>query len=260
MDEGQQEKGSGKKGVLSLFGYEVARKKAIAAGLGIVCAASLLAFGTYTLSTQPLAPESVRAGSGSATQSGSGAMAGSGSAEAVSSADKQGGDAAEAAKENEKAPEANDGGDNAPAPSDPASSGKESAKQPNTASNTSAGSENKPQGHTHNWVAQTTVVHHDAVTHTEPAYGIVHYPGTPKAVCICGGCGGWFDTDDEWSAHAKAQALAGDFSCGSYSTQTVYVGEPYDSQEVVGYTTITDQPAYDETVTTGYACSCGATK
>ena len=260
VGEDQQEEGSGKKGVLTLFGHEAAKKKAIAVGFGIACAAALLALGAYTLSTQPLTPQPIHAGSGSAAQSSSGAMAGSGSAEAVGSADKQSGDAAETAKENEETPEVNDGGNNAPAPSDSTSSGKESAKQPNTASNASASSENKPQGHTHSWVEQTTVVHHDAVTHTEPAYGTVHYPGTPKAVCICGGCGGWFDTDDEWSAHAKAQMLAGNFSCGSYSTRTVYVGEPYESQEVVGYTTITDQPAYDETVTTGYTCSCGATK
>lgn len=87
------------------------------------------------------------------------------------------------------------------------------------------GDENKPQ-HVHNWVPQTTTVHHDAVY---------------KTVCVCNGCGEQFDTDDAWGAHSESQLMSGNYGCGSYSPNSIVVS-----------------PAWDETVTTGYACSCGA--
>lgn len=95
-------------------------------------------------------------------------------------------------------------------------------------SGSNGSSENKPQ-HVHNWIAQTTTVHHDAVY---------------KTVCVCNGCGAQFDTDDSWGAHSESQLMSGNYGCGSYSPNSIVVS-----------------PAWDETVTTGYACSgCGATK
>lgn len=88
--------------------------------------------------------------------------------------------------------------------------------------------ESKPQ-HVHNWVPQTTTVHHDAVY---------------KTVCVCNGCGEQFDTDDGWGAHSESQLMSGNYGCGSYSPNSIVVS-----------------PAWDETVTTGYKCSgCPATK
>lgn len=95
-------------------------------------------------------------------------------------------------------------------------------------SGSNGSSESKPQ-HVHNWIAQTTTVHHDAVY---------------KTVCVCNGCGAQFDTDDSWGAHSESQLMSGNYGCGSYSPNSIVVS-----------------PAWDETVTTGYKCSgCPATK
>lgn len=105
----------------------------------------------------------------------------------------------------------------------------------------------KPQ-HTHNWEAQTTVVHHDA------QYKPVHHDAEYKDVCICNGCGAQFDTDDAWRTHSDAQFDAENFNCGSYTTKYVMTKPAWDEQVLVS-------AAWDETVTTGYKCStCGAVK
>lgn len=108
--------------------------------------------------------------------------------------------------------------------------------------------------HTHTWVAQTTTVHHDAVTEQvwvqdsaawdEPVYGT-------KVVC---GCGAIFDNDNQWEQHSIDGCPYG------YSVQSVQTGTVH--HEATGhYETKVVQDAYDETVTTGYVCSgCGATK
>lgn len=112
-------------------------------------------------------------------------------------------------------------------------------------SNSGGGS--KPQ-HTHNWVPQTTVVHHDAV------YKTVHHDAVYKTVCVCNGCGAQFDTDDSWGAHSESQLMSGNYGCGSYSPNSIVVSPAWDE-------TVEVSPAWDETVTTGYKCSgCPATK
>ena len=112
--------------------------------------------------------------------------------------------------------------------SKPSSSSKPSASQGGSSSGSSSAS--KPAqaqpsapAHEHNWVAQTKVVHHNAVT---------------ERVTVCGNCGAQTPS----SAHMKQHALNG---------------------ETKGYReeTVTVTPAYDETIITGYKCSgCGATK
>ena len=121
---------------------------------------------------------------------------------------------------------------------DEASGGNAGASKPETGGNggsavnggnsgSNGGSSNggggsKPQ-HTHNWVAQTTVVHHEAVYETR---------------AVCNNCGTVFNNQTEVNSHM----LNG--TCESYSTKPVEVS-----------------PAWDETVTTGYKCSgCPATK
>lgn len=105
-------------------------------------------------------------------------------------------------------------------------------------SGSNGSSESKPQ-HVHNWIAQTTTVHHDAVY---------------KTVCVCNGCGAQFDTDDSWGAHSESQLMSGNYGCGSYSPNSIVVSPAWDE-------TVEVSPAWDETVTTGYKCSgCPATK
>ena len=95
--------------------------------------------------------------------------------------------------------------------------------------------------HQHNWVAQTQTktIHHDAT------YKTVHHPG--QYVCKCGAA---FSTSGELTAHKKSFGYEGRNDHGTASTT-----EAWDEKVVVN-------AAYDETVTvtTGYKCSCGATK
>ena len=95
--------------------------------------------------------------------------------------------------------------------------------------------------HQHNWVAQTQTktIHHDAT------YKTVHHPG--QYVCKCGAA---FNTSRELIAHKKSFEFEERNDHGTSSTT-----EGWDEKVVVN-------AAYDETVTvtTGYKCSCGATK
>ena len=105
-------------------------------------------------------------------------------------------------------------------------------------SGSNGSSESKPQ-HVHNWIAQTTTVHHDAVY---------------KTVRVCNGYGAQFDTDDSWGAHSESQLMPGNYGCRSYSPNSIVVSPAWDE-------TVEVSPAWDETVTTGYKCSgCPATK
>lgn len=83
-----------------------------------------------------------------------------------------------------------------------------------------------------------------------------------KAYCICNQCGK--DITENPSKHLKDSALSGG-NCGGwhseyeqtltgYNTYTVHHDAEY------GTRWVEDTAAWDETVTTGYKCSCGATK
>lgn len=103
----------------------------------------------------------------------------------------------------------------------------------------------KPQ-HTHNWVAQTTTVHHDA------QYKTVHHDAVVEYRNICNGCGA--DITGQESAHAKDAMLNGNYACGAWHEEQRIVSNAWDEQVLVS-------AAWDETVTTGYKCStCGAVK
>lgn len=109
------------------------------------------------------------------------------------------------------------------------SSGSGSNSSSSSGSNSSSGNSGNSSSstHTHNWVAQTKTVHHDAVY---------------KEMIVCS-CGKTFSTNSEWSAHNKSLLLNDE------------EGHSYSVKNAVATT------AYDETVTTGYKCSiCGATK
>ena len=107
------------------------------------------------------------------------------------------------------------------------------------------GGGSKPQ-HTHNWIAQTTVVHHDAV------YQTIHHDAVYGTRVTCNQCHADLTHQDVF-AHFEQSFLNGG-SCASYSTVDYQVSPAWDE-------TAETSPAWDETVTTGYKCSdCGATK
>lgn len=106
------------------------------------------------------------------------------------------------------------------------------------------GGGSKPQ-HTHNWIPQTTVVHHDAV------YQTIHHDAVTEEIYICNNCNANI-TSDPWG-HINDSFLNGDGSCGGYHSEWKVTSPAWDE-------TVEVSPAWDETVTTGYTCSCGAVK
>lgn len=123
----------------------------------------------------------------------------------------------------------------------------------NSGSNGGSGSSNngggsKPQ-HTHNWIPQTTVVHHDA------QYQTIHHDAVYGTGVECNGCFAQFNSYDAWKAHSNSQfEIEGfDTQCAGYHTIKIVLEQAWDE-------TVEVSPAWDETVTTGYTCSCGAAK
>lgn len=133
--------------------------------------------------------------------------------------------------------------------------------------------------HTHNWVAQTKTVHHEAEYTTqwvqdtaawdEPVYEEQPvYENVEKVKC--NGCGAEFDRIEEMDDHVWYYVdNFDDFSHGSYSlvwrniqtgTQKVQTGTIH--HDATGHNEqVLVKAAWDETITTGYKCSgCGATK
>ena len=114
----------------------------------------------------------------------------------------------------------------------------------NSGSNGGSRRTREPQ-HTHNWVAQTTVVHHDAVYRTDTIY----HPAVIEYHTVCNSCRAIID------GHA-VEHLESNSTCESYTTnkQVVISNEWYEEVQTLV------SGAWDETVTTGYTCSCGAVK
>lgn len=123
----------------------------------------------------------------------------------------------------------------------------------NSGSNGGSGSSNngggsKPQ-HTHNWIPQTMVVHHDA------QYQTIHHDAVYGTGVECNGCFAQFNSYDAWKAHSNSQfEIEGSYTqCAGYHTIKIVLEQAWDE-------TVEVSPAWDETVTTGYTCSCGAVK
>lgn len=140
---------------------------------------------------------------------------------------------------------------------------KENPKQdtkPATSANQGA-QESKPskQTHTHNFnIPITKTVHHDPTGHNEPVYKTVtDYQDQPvyEYRTICNKCGA--DCTNDPVLHSAE--CGGGYSNKKIQTgtQRVVVGT---HQEQTGTRWVPDSAAWDETVTTGYKCSCGATK
>ena len=149
----------------------------------------------------------------------------------------------------------------------------------NSSSTSNSASNSKPTGntnstttptHTHTWVAQTKTVHHDEVGHNEPYVvkaawdeNVQEAIYDTKVKWICNGCGADI-TSDPWG-HIDAQLDAGIYTCGGFHSDAEQVVTGYNTYTIhhdaeYGTRWVVDKTAYDETVTTGYKCSCGATK
>ena len=116
------------------------------------------------------------------------------------------------------------------------------------------------QGQQHSWTPVTQTVHHDAqykTVHHEAQYKTVHHDAVTKKVLICKDCGAEI-TDRSHSIEEARKGNSGSSYTATKTVQAAYdekvlVSAAYDEQVLVS-------AAYDETVTTGYKCSCGATK
>ncbi len=160
--------------------------------------------------------------------------------------------------------------------SKPSGNNTSSSNSSNSSSSSSKGDEHKhnyniPITKTVHHEAVTKVVHHDAVTRQE-TYTVVDKEAYDEPVyethVVCKVCGQDFGKGSEASLNAgdhsaitghsyhstKVQAGTKHHDAVTHQeTKTVVVTPAYDETVVV-------KQAYDETVTTGYKCSCGATK
>ena len=131
--------------------------------------------------------------------------------------------------------------------------------------------------HTHTWSPVTTTVHHDATGHYEDvivgtrtvvdkeAWDEPVYEWTAYAV-KCLGCGSLFNSGKEWTEHSK-KSFQTDSPCGSYTVlyrneqvNTINHEAETHEENITEKRWVEDAAAYDETVTTGYVCLCGAIK
>ena len=155
-------------------------------------------------------------------------------------------------------------------------------KAPETTAPTKAPETTAPTttAHTHNWVAVTATVHHDATYKdvwvqdsaawdetivTKEAWDEPVY----QEVIKCNVCGFIYPSDDTFSDVYAEHAFVNPGDGGGYYSTTIQTGTVHHDAE---YTTVhhdatghnekvVDQAAWDETVTTGYNCSgCGVTK
>ncbi len=167
-------------------------------------------------------------------------------------------------------------GNSATKPSTP--SGSTGGNTGNSGGNSNSGNtgDNKP-AHSHSWEAvtktvhheaETKTIHHDAVTKTETVT-VVDKEAWDEPVYesryICNRCGFSTKDGDEISGHLIS-VCGGGCHVGKVQIDTIHhdavthqeertviIKEAYDETVII-------KPAYDETVTTGYKCSCGATK
>ena len=129
-------------------------------------------------------------------------------------------------------------------------------------SSNSSSSSSKGDEHKHNYnIPVTKTVHHDAVTRQE-TYTVVDKEAYDEPVYeyhqVCKVCGHDFGK----GASAAEDATDHNIETGhSFESKRVQAGtKHHDAVTHQETRTVTVTPAYDETVTTGYRCSCGATK
>lgn len=117
--------------------------------------------------------------------------------------------------------------------------------------------ESVPATGSHNWVEQTTVIHHDELGHVMQETVLVGWT-EPHTEYECHFCGHREDTPGALRDHCY-NAANGDINHALSRTFAYdYPAEPiYETQSKW----VVDTPAWDETVVVGYTCSvCGATQ
>ena len=147
--------------------------------------------------------------------------------------------------------------------SKPSGNNTSSSNSSNSSSSSSKGDEHKhnyniPITKTVHHEAVTKVVHHDAVTRQE-TYTVVDKEAYDEPVYeshyVCKVCN--YDAGKDGDAIGDHSAETGH----SYTVKKVLVGtNHHDAVTHQETKTVVVTPAYDETVITGYKCSCGATK
>lgn len=125
-----------------------------------------------------------------------------------------------------------------------------------------------PPAHSHSWNPVTDTVWHDEVGHYETV--VIKDAWTEeipiyeeKELMICFGCGQDIShlSQNDYATHAKNHMLNGENSGWKSEWQQVQVGtDKINHPAVTGDRWVVDKAAWSETVTTGYKCSCGATK
>lgn len=124
--------------------------------------------------------------------------------------------------------------------------------------------------HTHSWTPVTETVWHDEVGHWEdvvvtPAWTEEVPVYEQEEVAICNGCG--MDITSEVisgrSPHLEENLFNGNPACGAWHSEWRQVQTGTNVIEHPAVTEkqwVVDQASWSETVTTGYICSCGASK
>ena len=140
---------------------------------------------------------------------------------------------------------------------------------------------NSTGSHVHDWVAQTSTVHHDAVTHVVHHDAVTHQENVTETVkyYVCNDCGFRVTSEEfhddrydngvgnDWIEHVRDTGHLGYHTVRENvvtGTNTVVDQAAWDETVVDSAAwdeTVVDSAAWDETVTNGYKCStCGATK
>lgn len=130
--------------------------------------------------------------------------------------------------------------------------------------NSSNSSSSKPAEHTHNWVAQYKTVNVPEKGHYENVmvadkwieYKPI-YEYQERSICnVCGA-----DITGNTTAHSKQHALAGEGGGWHSEVWEIEVGkETIEHPAVYEKKWVVDKPAWDEKVSIGFKCECGATK
>ena len=114
--------------------------------------------------------------------------------------------------------------------------------------------------HTHQWKATTKTVHHKEVGHYERTVvkeGWYEPVYEEYEIEVCNTCG--VDITGNTLEHTKKHTLAGEGGSWHSEWKTKQVDSIY-HEPVTKKVWIIDQNAYDESITTGYQCRCGAVK
>lgn len=154
-------------------------------------------------------------------------------------------------------------------------SGSSSNSKPSGGNSGNSGNTGNPGGsgsvdtHKHSYtIPITEIVHHDAITHQEDQG---HYETVTISEAwdedvyenhtVCYTCGNNTIIDGQAGAHQIWHAERGEtcrYGTASIVVDTIHHPAETEQQWIENWVTVVDKEAWDETVTVGYKCSCGA--